>query len=79
MGEMRNAYKILVGKPEEKNHLEVLDINRRIVILECLKEIGWEGVVWICMAQDTRDQWIALVNMIMNFQVPQKAGNFFTS
>jgi len=29
-----------------------------------LKETGWEGVDWICVAQDT-DLWWALVNMVM--------------
>jgi hypothetical protein len=31
-----------------------------------VKEIGWEGVEWIHLAQD-RDQWRILVNEIMNF------------
>jgi hypothetical protein len=31
MGVMRNAYKILVGKPEEKNHSEDLSIDGRII------------------------------------------------
>jgi hypothetical protein len=34
-----------------------------------LKEIGWDGVVWIHMAQD-RDQWRALVNRVLNLRVP---------
>jgi hypothetical protein len=34
-----------------------------------LREIGWDGVDWIDMAQE-RDQWMALVNMILNLQVP---------
>jgi hypothetical protein len=34
-----------------------------------LREIGWEGVDWIYLAQD-RYQWWALMNMIMNLQVP---------
>jgi hypothetical protein len=34
-----------------------------------LKEIGWEGVDWIHLAQD-RDHWWAHVNMVMNFWVP---------
>jgi hypothetical protein len=33
-----------------------------------LGEIGWDGVDWIELAQD-RDQWRALVNMVMNLQV----------
>jgi hypothetical protein len=34
-----------------------------------LREIGWESVDWIHLAQD-RDWWQALVNMVMNLQVP---------
>jgi len=33
------------------------------------REIGWGGVDWIHMAQD-EDQWRALVNTVMNLQVP---------
>jgi len=33
-----------------------------------LREIGWEGVDWIHLAQD-RDQWQDLVNTVMNLQV----------
>jgi hypothetical protein len=32
MGEMRNAYKILVGEPEGKNHLEDLDVYGKIIL-----------------------------------------------
>jgi hypothetical protein len=34
-----------------------------------LREIGWGGMDWIELAQD-RDQWRALVNTVMNLQVP---------
>jgi hypothetical protein len=34
-----------------------------------LREIGWDGVGWIDLAQD-RDQWRALVNTVMNLRVP---------
>jgi hypothetical protein len=34
-----------------------------------LREIGWDAVDWIDLAQD-RDQWRALVNMVMNLRVP---------
>jgi hypothetical protein len=34
-----------------------------------LREIGWDGVDWINLAQD-RDQWRALVNTLMNLRVP---------
>jgi hypothetical protein len=35
-----------------------------------LREIGWDGMDWIDLAQDSRDQWRALVNMVMNLRVP---------
>jgi hypothetical protein len=34
-----------------------------------LREIGWDGVDWIDLAQD-RVQWRALVNTVMNLRVP---------
>jgi hypothetical protein len=34
-----------------------------------LREIGWDGMYWIDLVQD-RDQWRALVNKVMNHQVP---------
>jgi hypothetical protein len=38
-----------------------------------LREIGWDGVDWIDLAQDRdqwRDQWRALVNTVINLLVP---------
>jgi hypothetical protein len=34
-----------------------------------LREIGWDVMDWIDLAQD-RVQWRALVNIVMNLQVP---------
>jgi hypothetical protein len=69
MGEMRNAYRLLVGKPERKRPLG--RPRRRWVdnIKMNLGEIGWEGRDWIELAQN-RDQWRALVNAVMNLRVP---------
>jgi hypothetical protein len=33
-----------------------------------LREIGWDSVEWIQLAQD-RDQWQGLVNMVVNLRV----------
>jgi hypothetical protein len=43
-----------------------------------LREIRWEVVDWINLAQG-RDQWLALVKTVMNFCVPEKAVNSLTS
>jgi hypothetical protein len=69
MGETRNAYRILVEKPERKRPLG--RSRRRWVdnIKMDLREIGWDGMDWIELVQD-RDQWRVLVNTVMNLQVP---------
>jgi hypothetical protein len=69
MGENRNAYRILLGKPEGKRPLR--RPRRRWVdnIKRDLRERGWVGVHWIDMAQD-RDQWRGLVNTVLNLRVP---------
>jgi hypothetical protein len=69
MGEKTNACSVLVGKPEGKMPLG--RPRRRWVdnIKMGLREIGWDGVDWIDMAQG-RNQWMALVNTALNFRVP---------
>jgi hypothetical protein len=69
MGEKRNAYRILVGKPDEKRPIG--RPRRRCVdnIKMDLREIGWDGMDWIDLVQD-RDQWRALLNTVVNLRVP---------
>jgi hypothetical protein len=64
-----NAYRILVGKPEEYRPLG--RPRRRWVdnIKMYLREIEWGGTDWIDLAQD-RDQWRALVSTVRNLRVP---------
>jgi hypothetical protein len=68
-GEKRNAYMILVGKPEGKRPLGRKRHGWVYNITMHLRETGWDGMDWIYLAQD-RDQWRALVKMVMNPQVP---------
>jgi hypothetical protein len=65
---MRSVYKILVLESEGKRPLRRPRRRWEDNIRMDLKEIGWEGVCWIDLAQD-RDQWRALVNTVMNFRV----------
>jgi hypothetical protein len=60
---------ILVGKPEGKRPLG-RPRRRWVDTIEMdLREIGWDGMDWIHLAQD-RDQWRALVNTVMTLRVP---------
>jgi hypothetical protein len=69
MGDKRNAYRLLVEKPEGKRPLG--RPRRRWVdnIKLDLLEIGWGDVDWIGLAQD-RDKGRALVTAFMNLRVP---------
>jgi hypothetical protein len=69
MGEKRNVYRLLVGKPEGKRPLG--RPRRRWIdnIKVNLLEIGVSVVDWIGLAKG-RYRWIALVNAVMNLLVP---------
>jgi len=64
VGELRNVYKILVGKPEWKRPLGRPRRRGEGVKID-LRELQWEGVNWIHVAE-VRDQWRAVVNTVMN-------------
>jgi hypothetical protein len=69
MGEKRNTYRLLVGKPEGKRplgrprHIWVHNIRMD------LGEVGWGDVDWIGLAKD-RKRWRALVILVLNLRVP---------
>jgi hypothetical protein len=67
--EKRNSYRILVGNPEGKTPLERPRRKWMDNIKMDLREIGWAGIDWIDVAEE-RDQWRALVNTVLNLQVP---------
>jgi hypothetical protein len=68
-GENRNAYMILVGKPQGKRPLG----RQRCMFVDNIKmdlrENGWNGMNWIDLAEE-RDWREALVNTVMNLRVP---------
>jgi hypothetical protein len=68
MGE-RNAYRILVGKPEGKRPLGRPRCRWVDNIKIDLRETVWDGIDFIVVAQDS-DRWVALVNTVMNLRVP---------
>jgi hypothetical protein len=59
----------LVGKPKGKRSPEGPRRRWAVNIKMDLREIGWGGIDWIDLVQD-RDQWMALLNMVMNLWVP---------
>jgi hypothetical protein len=69
MGDKRNAYRLLVGKPEGKRPLGRARRSWVDNIRMDLVEVGWGVVDWIGLAQD-RDRWRALVNSVLNLRVP---------
>jgi hypothetical protein len=69
MGEKRNAYRLLVEKPEVKRPLGRPRHTCVDNIKTDLGEFGWDGMNWIGLVHD-RDKWRALVNAVMNLRVP---------
>jgi hypothetical protein len=69
MEEKRNAYRILVGKPEGKRPLGRPRIKRVDNIKMDLREIRRDGMDWIDLAEDS-ERWRAIVKTVMNLCVP---------
>jgi hypothetical protein len=69
MGEKRNVYRLLVGKPEGKRPLGRPRCRWMDNIKMDLLEIGFSVVDWIGLGQD-RYKWRALVNVVVNLWLP---------
>jgi hypothetical protein len=59
---------ILITTPG-RDHWEDQGVGGCTILKWILREIGFDGMHWIDLAQD-RDQWMALVNTVMNLLVP---------
>jgi len=68
MGEERRI-QVLVGKPEGKRTLGRPRRRWEDNIKMDHQEVGCGAMDWIELAED-RDKWRALVNAVMNLQVP---------
>jgi len=69
MGERRDVYRVLVGKPEGKKPLGRPRLRWEDNIKMDLQEVGCGGMDWIELAQDG-DKWRALVNTVMKLWAP---------
>jgi hypothetical protein len=78
MGEKRDAYRILVGRPEGRRPLGRPTRRWEDNIKIDLQEVRWVGMDWIELTQD-RDRWRAVVNAVVNLRVSLNAGNFLNS
>jgi hypothetical protein len=68
MGEEIKVYKVLVGKYEGKRPLGRPRHRWEDEVRMDLREIGYESVDWVRLAQD-RDRWRAVVSAVMNLRV----------
>jgi PAS domain-containing protein len=68
IGQKRNAYRLLVGKPDGRRPLGRPRLRWLDNIRIDLVEVGWSDVDWIGLARD-RDRWRALVNSVLNLRV----------
>ena len=69
MGEKREVYRVLVGKPEGKRPLGRPRHRWVVNIRMDIQEVRCGYVDWIGLAQD-RDRWRTLVSAVMNLRVP---------
>jgi len=78
MGDRRDAYRVLMGKPDRMRPPGRPGRKWKDNIKMYLQEMGRQGMVWIDLAED-RDRRPVLVNALMTIRVPQNEGNFLTS
>jgi hypothetical protein len=68
MGDRSGAYRVLVGRPEEKDHLEDLYVDEDNIKMD-FKDVKRRGMDWIDPVQN-KGRYRALVNAVMSMRVP---------
>jgi len=69
MGERSDVYRVLVGKPEGKNHVGEPGLDGRIILRWIFRKWdvrAWTGSSWLRIG----DRWRTLVYAVMNLRVP---------
>jgi hypothetical protein len=68
MGDRRGAYRVLWGNLRERDCLEDISVDRRIILKFVFKK-EWKDMDWIYVLQD-RVKWEAVVNIVMKLWFP---------
>ena len=69
MEKRRDAYRVLVGRPDAKYYLEGVGVDVSIILKWIFKKLvgkAWTGLIWLRIGY----RWFALVNAPMNLRVP---------
>ena len=69
MRDRKYVYRVLVGNLRERERLGDPDVDGRVIFKVDVQEVGCGGMDWMELTQDI-ERWWALVNAVMNFQVP---------
>jgi len=77
LGKRRIAHSVLEGKPKGKRPLGRSSLRWQENSKLDLEEVRWGGLAWTDVTKD-REMRRAVVNVVMNFLVPQNEGNFLT-
>jgi hypothetical protein len=73
-GDVRNPYRVLVGKPDERRPLGRIVRREEIRVESCVK---YDGRDWSHLARN-EDHWHAVVNTVMNLPGSVKDDNFLS-
>lgn len=77
MEQKKNACVVLVRVTEGKRPLGKHGLEWEGNINMDLREISWEGIIWINVFPNT-DKWWAFVNTRMNFRIPHNVGIYMS-